>query len=108
MCIIPTSIWYILIETKELYPIGSGMIDLTTIGEAVRKRRKELGLSQQELADLAKVSRNRIAPLETDRLSEIGFKTLTRILHALGLDLRLTTLNRQRPTLDDLRAETET
>lgn len=83
------------------------MIDLGTIGEAVRKRRKELGLSQQELADLAKVARNRIAPLETERLPEIGFRTLTKILHALGLDLRITTLNRQRPTLDDLRAETD-
>jgi transcriptional regulator with XRE-family HTH domain len=83
------------------------MIDLSTIGEAVRKRRKELGLSQQELAELANVARNRIAPLENDRLPEIGFRTLTKILHALGLDLRVTTLNRQRPTLDDLRAETD-
>jgi transcriptional regulator with XRE-family HTH domain len=81
--------------------------DLSTIGEAVRKRRKELGLSQQELAELANVARNRIAPLENDRLPEIGFRTLTKILHALGLDLRVTTLNRQRPTLDDLRAETD-
>lgn len=84
------------------------MIDLGTIGEAVRKRRKELGLSQQELAELANVARNRIAPLENDRLPEIGFRTLTKILHVLGLDLRVTTLNRQRPTLDDLRAETDT
>jgi transcriptional regulator with XRE-family HTH domain len=83
------------------------MIDLSAIGEAVRKRRKELGLSQQELAELANVARNRIAPLENDRLPEIGFRTLTKILHALGLDLRVTTLNRQRPTLDDLRAETD-
>ena len=83
------------------------MSDLSTIGEAVRKRRKELGLSQQELAEMANVARNRIAPLENDRLPEIGFRTLTKILHALGLDLRVTTLNRQRPTLDDLRAETD-
>lgn len=83
------------------------MIDLSSIGEAVRKRRKELGLSQQELAELANVARNRIAPLENDRLPEIGFRTLTKILHALGLDLRVTTLNRRRPTLDDLRAETD-
>jgi transcriptional regulator with XRE-family HTH domain len=84
------------------------MTDLGTIGEAVRKRRRELGLSQQELAELANVARNRIAPLENDRLPEIGFRTLTKILHVLGLDLRVTTLNRRRPTLDDLRAETDT
>jgi transcriptional regulator with XRE-family HTH domain len=83
------------------------MIELVAIGGAVRKRRLELGLSQRELAALANVARNRIAPLENARLPEIGFATLTKILHALGLDLRITTLNRQRPTLDDLRSETD-
>ena len=83
------------------------MIDLSDIGQAVKKRRKELGLSQQDLAKLAKVARNRIAPLETERLPEIGFTTLLKILHAIGLDLRVTTLNRQRPTLEDLLADTE-
>ena len=83
------------------------MIDLGNIGQAVKKRRKELGLSQHDLAKLAKVARNRIAPLETERLPEIGFTTLLKILHAIGLDLRVTTLNRQRPTLEDLRADTE-
>ncbi|MFT3727944.1 MAG: helix-turn-helix domain-containing protein [Terricaulis sp.] len=81
------------------------MIDLPTVGAAVRERRKAMGLSQQQLADLAQVARNRIGPLETDRLPEIGFTTLTKILGALGLDLRITTLNRQRPTLEDLRQE---
>lgn len=90
-----------------MYSIWACMIDLSTIGEAVRTRRKELGLSQQELAERANVARNRIAPLENDRLPEIGFRTLTKILHALELDLRITTLNRQRPTLDDLRAEAD-
>lgn len=83
------------------------MIDLSTIGQAIKQRRKELGLSQQELADLAKVARNRVAPLETQRLPEIGFTTLLKIMHAIGLDLRVTTLNRQRPTLEDLRADPE-
>lgn len=83
------------------------MIDLSTIGQAIKQRRKELGLSQQELADLAKVARNRVAPLETQRLPEIGFTTLVKIMHAIGLDLRVTTLNRQRPTLEDLRADPE-
>jgi transcriptional regulator with XRE-family HTH domain len=83
------------------------MIDLSTIGQAIKHRRKELGLSQQELADLAKVARNRVAPLETERLPEIGFTTLLKIMHVIGLDLRVTTLNRQRPTLEDLRADPE-
>ena len=39
------------------------------------------------------------------RIAEIGVKHLLRILHALGLDLRATELNRGRPTLEDLEAE---
>jgi transcriptional regulator with XRE-family HTH domain len=83
------------------------MIDLASIGQAVRQRRRDLGLTQQQLAERAKVARNRIAPLETDRLPDIGFNTLIKILRALELDLRLTTLNRRRPTLEDLRAEAD-
>ena len=90
-----------------MYLIEDGMIDLSTVGKAIKERRKELALSQQGLADLAKVARNRIALLETDRLPEIGFTTLLKIMHAIGLDLRVTTLNRQRPTLEDLRADKE-
>jgi transcriptional regulator with XRE-family HTH domain len=81
------------------------MADLTDIAESVRKERKRLRLSQKELALQAKVSRALLAQLESGRLPELGVKKLLRILRAVGLDLRVTTLNLQRPTFEDLLEE---
>lgn len=81
------------------------MVDLVEIGKAVRARRKDLKLTQSTLAARAGVSLARVEGLENGRLPEIGFKNLSRILTALGLDFRLTELNQRRPTLEDLRAE---
>jgi transcriptional regulator with XRE-family HTH domain len=83
------------------------MLDLTDIGDLVKASRRKLGLTQHELAAKSGVSRPRIAALENHRLPEMGFKNLQRILNAVGLDLRITTLNQRRPTLDDLVAEEE-
>ncbi len=83
------------------------MIDHQDISKAVVKQRKLLGLSQHDLAHKAGVSRQLIAKFETGRQPELGIMRLLRILHALQLDLRITSLNRRRPTLEDLRAEEE-
>lgn len=82
-------------------------MDIWTLGAAVRASRKEKGLTQKQLADRAGVARNRVEGLENERLADIGLSTLLRILEVLQLDLRLTELNRNRPTLDDLQAENE-
>jgi transcriptional regulator with XRE-family HTH domain len=84
------------------------MIDLDDIAKAIAIHRKRDRLTQHQLAVQARVSRDLIAKLETGRLPELGIKKLLRILHAVGLDLRVTTLNLKRPTLEDLRAEDET
>ena len=81
------------------------MADLIEIGQAVRKRRNELGQSRDQLAATSGISRARIEALENARVGEIGFQNLTKILNVLGLDLRLTELNRSRPTLEDLLKE---
>ena len=77
------------------------------MARTIAAQRRQLGLTQDQLAAKATVSRPLIAKLETGRYPEVGVKKLLRILRALGLDLRITALNRQRPTLDDLRAENE-
>jgi transcriptional regulator with XRE-family HTH domain len=82
-------------------------VDIWDLGEAVRKARKEMGLTQQELADRAGVARGRVDGLENERLADIGLVTLSKILEVLQLDLRLTVRNDNRPTLDDLQAENE-
>ncbi len=81
------------------------MTDLAEVGGAVRQRRKELGLSREQLATAAGVSRARIEALENGRAVEMGFQNLLQILNAIGLDFRLTELNRRRPTLEDLQKE---
>ena len=83
------------------------MADLTDIGRTVREARKASGFTQSLLAEEARVSRALIAQLESGRLPELGIGKLIRILHVLGLDLRVTTLNQKRPTYEDLLHEDE-
>jgi transcriptional regulator with XRE-family HTH domain len=80
-------------------------MDLIELGGRIKAARKAKGWSQTQLAQASDVSRARLEALENARLAEIGFKHLLRILNALDLDLRLTQLNRGRPTLEDLTAE---
>jgi len=83
------------------------MPELTDLAAAIRENRKRLGMTQHELAARARVSRPLIAKLEAGDLAELGVGRLTRILHAVGLDLRMTTLNKKRPTFEDLIEEDE-
>ena len=80
-------------------------IDLAQIGQVVRQARRSRRLSQDRLSRLSGVSRARIAALESERIGDITFRNLLNILQALDLDLRVVALNRQRPTLEDLRAD---
>lgn len=83
------------------------MATLADISTQIRPRRQERGYSQTDLATRAGVSRIAVDRLENGRLADVRYRTLIKILHALGLDLRVTELNASRPTLDDLRAEDE-
>jgi transcriptional regulator with XRE-family HTH domain len=83
------------------------MTNLEEMAKTIVVHRRRHGLTQDQLATKARVSRPLIAKLETGRYPEVGVKKLLRILHAVGLDLRVTTLNLKRPTLEDLVAEEE-
>lgn len=80
-------------------------MDLESLGQEIRRQRNAVGLTQEQLAARALVSRPTIARLETGRATDLGYRSILRILNALGLDLRVSTLNRGRPTLEDLEAE---
>lgn len=80
-------------------------MDLNALGDRIKTQRRVLGLTQDALAAKANVSRPTIARLETGRATDLGYRPLLRILNAVGLDLRLSTLNRGRPTLEDIAAE---
>jgi DNA-binding XRE family transcriptional regulator len=88
-------------EGRNVYYL-THMIDVEEIAKTIAAHRRQRGLTQDQLAKKAKVSRPLIAKLETGRYPEVGIKKLLRILRAVGLDLRITTLNLKRPTLEDL------
>ena len=78
---------------------------LISIGTQIAKHRKALKLSQAALARKAGVSRATLDALVNGRAGELGFSKLTKLLTALGLELRLQPSVSQRPTLDDLMQE---
>ncbi len=59
----------------------------------VRARRRELGLTQEELGDLAGVHRVLISQFERGKRTA-QFPTVLRILHTLGMDLEVRTRGR--------------
>lgn len=58
------------------------------IGTIIKERRKELGINQQDLADLASVGINSLVAIERGK-GNPSLKTLLRILDVLGLEIKL-------------------
>lgn len=58
------------------------------IGTIIKERRKELGINQQDLADLAGVGINSLVAIERGK-GNPSLKTLLRILDVLGLEIKL-------------------
>jgi transcriptional regulator with XRE-family HTH domain len=59
--------------------------DLARLGAAVRARRLALGLSQQQLADMLGVTRDRISATEVGHIGTM--RTFLKIATALGMDV---------------------
>ena len=59
----------------------------STIGQTVKARRLELGITQQTLALLADVGINTIVAIERGSQSA-SLKTLNKVLDCLGLELK--------------------
>jgi transcriptional regulator with XRE-family HTH domain len=81
------------------------MITLADLGKTIAQKRKALGLSQAALAKRAGVGHSTLDALENHRLGELGFSRITRILTAVGLELRLQPSSSRRPTLEELMEE---
>lgn len=60
------------------------------LGESLKIRREELGLSQREVATLTGIQQAEISRIERDR-GNPTLTTLRKIMDVLRLDLRLTT-----------------
>lgn len=78
------------------------MLTLSSIGSEIASKRKSARMSQSELAHMAGVSRATLDALEHGRIGELGYSKITKLLAALGLELRIQGTTSRRPTLDDL------
>jgi len=81
------------------------MLTLPFLGAKIAGARKKRAWSQAELAKRASVSRATIEALENARTGELGFSKVTKILSALGMELKLQETTSSRPTLDELMQE---
>jgi transcriptional regulator with XRE-family HTH domain len=81
------------------------MLELLSIGKQVAEKRNSLKWTQLELSRKANVSRATLDALENGRLGELGFSKLSKILSALGFELKLEQAALRRPTLDELLKE---
>ena len=81
------------------------MLTLASLSGQIAARRKALGLSQAVLAKKASVGHSTLDALENNRLGELGFSKITKILSALGLELKLQEASSRRPTLEELMYE---
>lgn len=81
------------------------MLTLLSIGAQIAAKRKMLRLSQTELARKVSISRATVDALENGRSGELGFSKITKILSALGMELKLQETASRRPTLDELMEE---
>lgn len=61
---------------------------MNNIGQIIRARRKELGLTQNTLALLSQVGINTIVSIERGSKSP-SIDTLTKVTDVLGLDVKL-------------------
>ncbi len=76
---------------------------LDEIGAKIKILRKEKGLTQEQLARLAGISRVTLGKLERSQLGSISLKTIDIILDALGYELDFKSKNAfGLPSLDEL------
>ena len=76
------------------------MTGQTGLGEAIRRRRRGLGLSQEDLAALANVSPRFLHAVETGKTS-VQLDKVDAVLAALGLHLVLRRGQRSSGTVED-------
>ncbi len=66
---------------------GRMAMDIPELGLAVRARRETLGLTQQQLAKMAGLSRTTVNLLENGSLSDLGLRKLGLLADLLGIAL---------------------
>lgn len=74
-------------------------MDLRSIGALVRRRRREKGLTLDQLAAAARIGRSTLAALEAGKTAELGFAKVARLCAALDLVLEARPMALARPLM---------
>ena len=82
-------------------------MDIVEVGDAVRQRRRDMGYTQQKLAELSGLSRTRINQMEAGRAFDMKLGSIVSILDALGMSLRISESRDARPVFEDIWKESE-
>ncbi len=90
-------------KIRSLTPKGY-MTTLLDVAKMLKDARKKAGLSQEELAQRAGVSRTTVARMETAAKGDMSVSALVRLLEAAGYDLKAVKLGHVR-TVEDILAE---
>jgi len=80
------------------------MTTLFDVADMLKTARRDAGLSQEALAQRARVSRTTVARMETLAKGDMSVSALVRLLEAAGYDLKLVKLGHIR-TVEDILAE---
>ena len=78
------SIWWVKIKQRGIWNLHL----MNSIGQIIKERRKELGLTQNTLALLSQVGINTIVSIERGSKSP-SIETLTKVADVLGLEVKL-------------------
>ncbi|RLA59888.1 MAG: XRE family transcriptional regulator [Epsilonproteobacteria bacterium] len=79
-------IWVIILIREGILQIK--IRNLSELGKALKNRRKDLGITQKELASICNLSHNGISRIEMGE-SDVKLSTLLKMGQILGIDLIL-------------------
>lgn len=65
------------------------MLPLQELGNAVRTRRSDMGLTQSAVAELSGLSRSTVSALENGTIQDLSLNRTQRLLEVLGLSLSI-------------------
>jgi len=64
-------------------------LNLLELGSSVKKLRKEKHITQEQLANIAGISRATLSKLENGQIAQVSIVTLNTILNHLGYEIEI-------------------